>query len=66
MKDSNIQCNRQDIVVKALETKHASYASFHICLHVNADVSQAATDHLLTAEAWPSGALIRRYYVTRK
>jgi len=45
-----------------LTTRYHSYASFWISFAVDPDLYDTATTHLMSAETWPCGVLVRRYY----
>jgi hypothetical protein len=45
-----------------LKTKHDSYASFHVCILLRDTSFNRAADILMSADIWPVGTLIRRFY----
>lgn len=38
------------------------YASFHLCVRVDALSMKSCIDKLMSAESWPDGLIIRRYF----
>jgi hypothetical protein len=48
-----------------LPTKFASYASFHVTVHVPDELLLAAQKSLLSADSWPAGVLVRRYFTPK-
>ncbi len=48
-----------------LPTKFASYASFHVTVHVDDELLLAARKALLSADSWLAGVLVRRYFTAK-
>lgn len=54
----SIQC-------EPLRTKHDSYLSFHVSVAVDSATKDGTIAILNSADNWPAGVLVRRYYVNR-
>lgn len=53
----------EDIICTKLQSKYEQlYSSFYVCVRVDAMLLKGAVDKLMTAESWPSGLLVRRYF----
>jgi len=56
----------ESITCAKLNSKFAElYSSYHVAVKVNANDFSAAIDMLNAPDAWPSGALVRRYFKPR-
>jgi len=52
-----------DLLCTRLQSKYESlYTSYYVAVQVNAGDMKAALDKLMSAEEWPEGVLIRRYF----
>lgn len=41
------------------------YSSFHVSIRVNTVDLKQATDLFMTAESWPSGVFVKRYFIAK-
>jgi hypothetical protein len=55
-----------DIVCEKLNTKFASYVSFHVSIIVTSDVFSNVLNSVLCADAWPEGVLVRKFFTNKK
>ena len=60
--DDGLSVDVSDVTCLSLETKHTSYASFHLSITLNASSYQRAFGILMSADVWPDGALVRRFF----
>jgi len=51
---------------EVLHTKHDSYMSFHIAVGVQPATKDGVIDILNSADTWPDGVLVRRYFINNK
>lgn len=51
---------------EALRTKHDSYMSFHIAVGVQPATKDGVIDILNSADTWPDGVLVRRYFINNR
>ena len=59
----NIQENyAKSISCEKLNTKYNNYSSFHVSVNVDSYDMPKVLESLMSAEAWPKGVLIRRYF----
>jgi len=54
------------IECEALHTKHDSYVSFHITVGVQPATKDSIIATLNSADTWPDGVLVRRYFINNK
>ena len=57
--------DKPSIECEALHTKHDTYLSFHISVAAVQATKEAIIGVLHSADTWPNGVLVRRYYVNR-
>jgi len=48
-----------------LNTKHDTYASFHVSCPITANSAQHLTEILMNSNTWPLGVYVRRYFVNK-
>lgn len=55
-----------DLCIERLVSKHAElYASYHISVKADSVLFKACLDCLMTADMWPVGVFVKRYFVKR-
>ena len=55
--------NCDDIKYIQLKSKYEHlYSSFYVCVSVPSSAMRESIDMLMSADAWPTGTLVRRYY----
>jgi len=63
-----VDCMKDDLSVtgvtcNSLKSKYANlYASFHIAISVDVSMFAKAIEKFMSADAWPNGVLVRRYF----
>jgi len=60
------KCRDAKIVCEKLATKYDFYSSYHVTVTVDSVIFREAIDGLMSGEVWPSGLLVRRFFIKKK